>query len=77
MKKSYGCGNLKIQLSNESDLQDILNIETEDFGDEGSETAGLVNKLLYDRSARPILDLISFLFAFRFHFPYYFVFNCF
>ena len=51
---------MKIRKSTESDLYDVLNVERQAFGkDEGPEIADLVNGLLSDPSARPVLSLLA------------------
>ena len=51
---------LKIRKSTESDLNVVLDVETKAFGyEKGPEIADLVNGLLSDPSARPLLSLIA------------------
>jgi len=51
---------LKIVKSTELDLSDVLHVEKQAFGnDKGSEIVGLVNGLLSDPSAMPLLSLIA------------------
>lgn len=51
---------LKIRKSTESDLNVVLDVETKAFGNEkGPEIADLVNGLLSDPSAMPLLSLIA------------------
>jgi len=51
---------LKIRKSTESDLNDVLDIETQAFGNEkGPEIVGLVNGLLVDPTAMPLLSLLA------------------
>jgi putative acetyltransferase len=51
---------LKIRKSTESDLKDVLDVETQAFGSEkGAETADLVSGLLIDPTAMPLLSLIA------------------
>ncbi len=51
---------MKIGKSTESDLNDVLDVETQAFGkDEGPVIAELVNGLLSDPSAMPLLSLLA------------------
>ncbi len=51
---------MEIRKTTETDLQKILHIEKIAFGDEkGEEIASLVNDLLNDESAKPVLSLIA------------------
>ena len=51
---------MEIRKSTESDLNDVLDVERQAFGTEkGPEIAGLVNGLLHDPSAMPLLSLIA------------------
>lgn len=51
---------LEIREATESDLKDVLVVETRAFGDEkGGEIAGLVEGLLADPSAAPLLSLLA------------------
>lgn len=51
---------MKIRKSTESDLNDLLDVETKAFGTEkGPEIASLVSGLLHDPSAMPLLSLIA------------------
>jgi putative acetyltransferase len=51
---------LKIKRATESDLNDVLDIETQAFGkDEGPKIAALVDGLLSDPSAMPLLSLLA------------------
>ena len=51
---------LRIRESTESDLRDVLDVETQAFGNEkGSVIADLVHGLLSDPTARPLLSLIA------------------
>jgi putative acetyltransferase len=51
---------LKIRKTTESDLSDLLSVEKQAFGnDKGSEIVDLVNGLLNDPSARPLLSLLA------------------
>jgi putative acetyltransferase len=51
---------LKIRKSTESDLNDVLDVETQAFGNEkGPEIADLVNGLLIDPTAMPLLSLVA------------------
>ncbi len=51
---------LKIRKSTESNLNVVLDVETKAFGNEkGPEIADLVNGLLSDTSAMPLLSLIA------------------
>ena len=51
---------LKIRKSTESDLKDVLDVETQAFGNEkGPEIVGLVNGLLIDPTAMPLLSLLA------------------
>ena len=51
---------LRIRESTESDLRDVLDVETRAFGNEkGSVIADLVHGLLSDPTARPLLSLIA------------------
>ncbi|MDM8564234.1 N-acetyltransferase [Candidatus Halobeggiatoa sp. HSG11] len=51
---------MKIRKSTESDLNDVLYVETQAFGKyEGPEIATLVDELLSDPSAMPLLSLIA------------------
>jgi predicted N-acetyltransferase YhbS len=59
MYHSKGVFDLIIRPSNESDLADVLRIETKAFEEEGPEIADLVHGLLHDPSARPILSLLA------------------
>ncbi len=48
---------LEIRNSSESDLRDVLSVESQAFG--GDEESELVNELLCDSSAMPLLSLIA------------------
>jgi putative acetyltransferase len=51
---------LKIRKSTQSDLNDVLHVESQAFGnDKGSEIADLVKGLLSDPSAMPLLSLLA------------------
>jgi putative acetyltransferase len=51
---------MEIRRSNESDKADILNIHTQAFGEvKGPEIATLVNDLLNDKTALPLLSLVA------------------
>ena len=51
---------MKIRKSTESDLKDVLDVETQAFGNEkGPEIVGLVNGLLVDPTAMPLLSLLA------------------
>lgn len=51
---------MKIKRATESDLNDVLDIETQAFGkDEGPKIAALVDGLLSDPSAMPLLSLLA------------------
>lgn len=51
---------MKIRKSTESDLNDVLHVEKQAFGnDKGSEIAELVNELMSDPSAMPVLSLLA------------------
>lgn len=51
---------MKIRISTESDLNDVLDVETQAFGREkGPEIADLVNGLLVDPTAMPLLSLMA------------------
>lgn len=51
---------LKIRKTTESDLYDVLDVEKNAFGNEkGPEIADLVNGLLSDPSAMPLLSLFA------------------
>jgi putative acetyltransferase len=51
---------LKIRKTTESDLNDVLNIQAQAFGNEkGPEIADLVNGLLFDPTAMPLLSLMA------------------
>ncbi|MCK5541859.1 MAG: N-acetyltransferase [Desulfobacterales bacterium] len=52
---------MKIRKATESDLKDVLYVETQAFGNEhGPEIAKLVNGLLGDPTAMPLLSLLAF-----------------
>ena len=49
-----------IRKSTESDLNDVLNVEAKAFGnEEGPKIADLVNGLLFDHTAKPLLSLMA------------------
>lgn len=51
---------MDIRKANNSDLKDVLSVETQAFGDEhGPEIAKLVSELLNDPTAKPILSLLA------------------
>ena len=51
---------MEIRKSTESDLNDVLDVETQAFGNEkGPEIAELVNGLLIDPTAMPLLSLLA------------------
>ncbi len=51
---------MEIRKSTESNLKDVLDVETQAFGkDEGPVIADLVNELLSDPSAMPLLSLLA------------------
>jgi len=58
-KKATRRAMLEIRTTTDADLQDILLVEKTAFGEKGQEIADLVNGLLNDQSAMPLLSLIA------------------
>lgn len=59
-KKNKGRKTLIIRKTNDADLKDLLYVEKKAFGDEGPVIVDLVENLLNDASARPLLSLLAF-----------------
>jgi len=50
---------MNIRMTNDSDLEDILNVHRAAFADEGEIIATLVRELLQDPSAQPMISLLA------------------